>query len=712
MEEKERMKRLSIVMLLCLAFIAGVAASAMASFDFVGYQGGSWVTNAMNTQDYVRCCVTKDQYRYVGVRKDNGIDYVYNSSGVWYYYSIISGTKYRDVCNDAVSNNYLYCAKVNGGLDVIYFNGTSWVVGGTISTAYYTRVVADRGTQYCVYGAKKEGGIDKIAWNGAAWVVTAMTGSTNLSINALSNDGGVNGRIYGALGCDGGLYAFQTGSYGNLSPSCYAGLCADHTTSNEVYGVRCDGWVDGIVGTTIYNLLSGIYATSVCTDRTTSNEFYDAASTGPDCVWYAGGWTHGNLGTSNQYTSVAPDAVLTKTFCATGLPAFKTSTINFSNLTGVSSITIKSRYYGAASCINRDFTPAGSANWAYDYTVSCIKDTSVAEPYRLYWGGRFKSTYGDGDHVLQAKSKTGLGGTWYMPHPSRPEMWQGIEQGAPNTWYYGNFLSPQIVKVGSTYYMYSNCQIDTYKPIDYPAGATAACMQGRLQLATSTDGDNWTRKTDRGVITNINDPAHYGQCYNELIYEANDASGKPWWLYCFETYNSSTGVMYRIKSNDPTTFDWTQRTIMGTSLGQYGNTMGVCNEAPGGHLYARISFTNRTDDSWYDSAHSRYVYRWVPSMEFSRDGINWTYGSNGPVLMDGLQFDESLDSVTYPYNRNKQSFNMGFSLINGINFEYLGSNTFRAIYFGSEGSPDPYDPNGGVFYSEIGCGEVQFTVNP
>jgi len=690
------MKRLSIVMLLCFALLVSVAASVMGvGIDVVQYTGGVWTTTHVNDNDYI--AVSGDATAgniFYGVRKDGaGLDYIYKTGGTWYT-TQINNVAYRCVCHDPVYTKYLYAGRRDGGCDVIIWNGTSWVTYSSVVPGWFTSLTPDRATAYCVYGTASEGGVWKIYWNGSAWALAQLSGSGNISFNAVSGDGGVNGRAYGAVGCYGGLYAFAGGASSFLSSSCYAGICPDRVTSSEVYGVRCDGWIDGIVGTTIFNLLSGIYSTACTTDRTTTNTFYDAASTGPDSVWYAPGWTHANLGTSTQYTAMDHDGASTKQFVAAQLPSFKTSTLNFSNLSGVSSITIKSRWYGFQSAINRDFTPAGSANRAYDYTVSCIKDTSVSEPYRLYWGARWSSSYGDGDHVAQVRSKNGLGNTWYMPHPSRPEKYNGAEEGYPNSWYYSNYLSPQVLKVGNTYYMYTNCQIFPGKPIDYPAGATAAVMQGRIQLFTSTDGDNWTRKSDRGVITNIANPTYIGQCYNETVYESSDSSGKPWWLYCWETYSSSTGQMYRIKSNDPTTFDYNNRELMGTALTQYGNVIGIANESPGGHLYARISFvvigTSPND-------------QWIPSMEFSRDGINWTYGSNGPVQMDGGT-DDNLN--------NKRCFNLGMSLIDGIRFEYLGNNTFRAIYLASTGSSP--DPNGdtGIVRSEIGCGEMQFTVNP
>ena len=684
------MERASVIVVLCLMLLLGLAMSVTANgIDVVQSSGGVWGTNHINNIDYVAVCGDASAGAvYMAARKSGGLDYVYWNGSSWTY-TTVNNVTYRALCHDAVTSKYFYGAKPGGGVDIIYWNGSSWVTTSNACAGYFSALVPDRATTKVVYGNGTMGGVYKIYWTGSAWTFTTVSGSSNISMVAISNDGGVNNRVYGAVGCYGGLYAFAGGATSYLSSSCYAGLCGDRVTSNEVYGVRCDGWIDGIVNTTIYNLLSGIYSTSCTTDRTTTNTFYDAASTGPDCVWYAPGWTHGNLGTSTQYTAIDHDGASTKMFAAIQVPDFKTSTINFSNLTGVSSITVKSRFYGYQSCINRDYTPAGTSNQAYDYTVSCIKDTATAEQYRLYWGARFKCSSpvrADGDHVCQVRSKTGLANTWYMPHPSRPEAWTGTEQGLPNTWYYGNYLSPQVYKINGTYYLFTNCQIDQGKPIDI-AGQVAACANARLPLFTSTDGDNWTRKTDRGVLINIPNPTHYGQTYEELIYEANDPDGKPWWLYWFDTWDGNVQTYpWRAKSSDPTTFDYNNRQQVNLSLGQFGNTMGVANEAPGGHLYVRISFC--TGSNGY----------WVPSLEFSRDGLNWTYGSNGPVQMDGS------DDTFYNYN----CYNLGFSLINGVNFEYLGSNTFRALYFSSTSIDAGLTY---IWYSEIGCGELQFTVN-
>ncbi|MBI2844110.1 MAG: hypothetical protein HYX78_11980 [Armatimonadetes bacterium] len=353
------------------------------------------------------------------------------------------------------------------------------------------------------------------------------------------------------------------------------------------------------------------------------------------------------------------------------------STIHFSNQAGFDAIRFQSQFYGYQSAVDRDYT---SGQLAYDYSVHITKDASR---YRMYAGGRWRSALGDGDHVLQWVSNTGAGGTWAMPH-SRPEFWQGQEDGYPNTWFSDNYIEPEVVKVDGTYYMYTQVQINPGRPIDIP-GQTAVTQADRIQLHTSTDGNNWTRwSTERGVVVNIDDPTITSLHHQEVIYVPWDSSGKPWWMYVGVHINGASKGYYRIRSSDPTTFDWQSRET-GIPFSQFGNQTAYASQAPGGPLFVRITFV--TDATG----------RKVPSLQFSRSGLRvWFWGDDGPIKLDGSQ-DNS---------KNKNCYFLGISTIDGTGeLEYLGNNTYRAIY-GATTSNSPVAPD--IFYSEIGAGELTF----
>jgi hypothetical protein len=344
----------------------------------------------------------------------------------------------------------------------------------------------------------------------------------------------------------------------------------------------------------------------------------------------------------------------------------------------VRTIKLKSTFFGYNSAIDR---PKTGGEPAYDYSVHIIRDGKL---YRMYSGGRWRSNRGDGDHVLQHVSKTGAAGTWSMPS-DHPEFWNGAEDGHKGTWYENNCLEPEVLKVKGQYYMYTQDEIDSGCALDIP-GLKAAEQTDRIQLLTSPDGSNWKRFSERGVVVNLEDPTRTFLHHQELIYVPWDRDHKPFWLYVAVNVRGQFLGYVRIRSADPKTFDWKQREA-GAGFAQIGNQTGYAKQAPGGPLFVRITFTEDNNG------------RYVPTLQFSRDGMKWTFGDDGPVKLDG-----SKDN-----NSNKNCYFLGISTIDGTGeLEYLGNNTFRAIY----GATTSNSPGGAeIWHSEVGVGELVFTVN-
>ena len=362
---------------------------------------------------------------------------------------------------------------------------------------------------------------------------------------------------------------------------------------------------------------------------------------------------------------------------------YKESVLHFKDVKGIAAIEFKSRFYGYQSAVDRDLT---GGEPAYDYSVHIIKDGDL---YRLYSGGRWRRPdvkNGDGDHVMQYVSKTGDAGTWKMPH-DRPEFWKGEEEGFEGKWFSANYLEPEVIKVKGKYHMYTQLMILPGWQLDLP-GEKAVTQCDRIQLHTSKDGLNWKRWSQkRGVVINVDDPTRTNLHHQEAVYVPWDKDKKPFWLYIGADRNGQWTGYFRVRSSDPTTFDWKQREPV-VGIGEIGNQIGYAKQAPGGPLFVRITFV---DDG---------TGRTVPTLQFSRDGLSWFMGDDGPVKLDG-----SKDNVN-----NKNCYFLGISTIDGTGeMEYLGDNTYRAIY----GATTANSPGGMViFYSEIGVGEVVFKVVP
>ena len=355
----------------------------------------------------------------------------------------------------------------------------------------------------------------------------------------------------------------------------------------------------------------------------------------------------------------------------------------FPSLPQIDSIQIRSRFYGFESAVDRDLT---GGEPAYDYSVHIIRD---GDTYRLYSGGRWRRPgvpHGDGDHVLQHTSRTGESGTWSMPH-GHPEFWKGAEEDHTGTWFANNYLEPEVVKVDGTYYMYTQVEIDRGASIDAP-GQVAATQADRIQLHTSPDGSNWTRwSAERGVVVNLDQPTRTSLHHQEVIHVPWDEDAKPFWMYVGANVDGRWTGYHRIRSSDPTTFDWQQRES-GVSLAQLGNQIGYARQAPGGPLFVRITFTDGGTG------------RMVPSLQFSRDGVAWFWGDGGPVKLDGSRDEAS----------NRNCYFLGLSTLDGTGeLEYLGDSTYRAIY-GASTSNGPGHAH--IWHSEIGVGELILRIVP
>ena len=267
-----------------------------------------------------------------------------------------------------------------------------------------------------------------------------------------------------------------------------------------------------------------------------------------------------------------------------------------------------------------------------------------------------------------------------------PVFPKGDEIGI-HAWWSNNFLEPEVIKVKGTYYMYWQAEIDPGQKVD--TGETAVNQCDRIGLSTSTDGVNWKRKTDRGVVINVSNPTTTNLDHQEAIYVPDDKDGKPWWLYTFHFVEGRPAGHVRMRSSDPATYDWNAREPV-SGMSQIGNQIGYADEAPGGRMFFRITFT--------DNGRKRTV----PTLQLSRDGLNWVTG-----LADGLGRPLLAGSLDEKDNRN--SYFLGMSTIDGTGrMECLGKGKFRAFY-GATTSNGPGQPH--IWKSEIGVGEVNITFN-
>lgn len=358
-------------------------------------------------------------------------------------------------------------------------------------------------------------------------------------------------------------------------------------------------------------------------------------------------------------------------------PAFIQQKMVYKGL-GNLAVNYKSRFFGYNSAINR---PTTDGELAYDYSVHIIWD-SAQKTYRMYTGGRWLRrgvANADGDHVLQHQSKTGAPFTWKM-NKDRPDFYFPAETGNPAVWNASNCLEAEVMIVKGTYYMYAQIQ---GMPGPSLPGELEPRGVDRIVLFTSKDGDNWELQSkQRGVLVNLDEAATTALHHEEMLYVPWDKDGKPYWMYVGVNRKDAWTGYYRIRSADPYTFDWKQHEGP-VGLAQLGNQIGYIRNVGGAPLFLRVTFTN--DKSG----------RSVPSMQLSRDGLEWQMdGADGPALLAG-----STDPKEY-----KNCYFLGMSTIDGTGeIQKISANTYRVLY-GGTCAETPVAPE--IFKSEIGLGEL------
>ncbi len=351
----------------------------------------------------------------------------------------------------------------------------------------------------------------------------------------------------------------------------------------------------------------------------------------------------------------------------------------------LSAIYTRSRFFGYQSLVDRDTT---DGELAYDYSAHMLYDTK-AKLYRFFEGGRWLrkgKKLADGDHVLQFISKTGEPYSFKMPY-NHPEAWTGFEMGQTKYWWSNQFLEPEVMRVGDTYYMYTQIMIGPPQPIDLP-GKTAKTGCDRIMLFTSSDAHHWNRFKKRGVVINLDDPERTYLHHQEMLYVPWDKDRRPFWMYVAAVVNGRGMGYWRIRTADPFTFDWQKRERT-SGFSQLGNQLGYLKQAPGGPLFVRITFTYAPKQK-----------RTVPSLQFSRDGLHWNFGAGEPVKLAGSKDNE----------HNQGCWFLGLSTLDGTGeLPYLGHNTWRTLYAATTCS-SPVAPD--IFHSEMGLGELWLKAIP
>ncbi len=334
---------------------------------------------------------------------------------------------------------------------------------------------------------------------------------------------------------------------------------------------------------------------------------------------------------------------------------------------------------------------------AYDYSSHIIK---TEDGYILYTGGLYvdyntdKYPPTDADHIMAYTSKDGL--VWHR-NLDAPCFYLGSElkadrvpedltPGTYENWWVSNTMEPEVLYVDGTYYMYYQCE---YYQLDKSGKLMGA---DRIGVATSKDGIHFERKTDFPAL--ISSDIYSCFTHQEVIYVPDDPDGLPFWMYVRYVHNNVETKRIRVRSADPTVFDMDKDYAECEGLNHIGNQLGYISDydGKGNRLFVRMTMQDYNGDG--------KGQRWVPSLQFSADGVHW-------ILSDLRMASANLDIPSEAERPN--IFFLGFSTINGTGeIAKNAEGKYEFFFVGGTGSSSVAP---GIFYSSEGLGKVEFTVD-
>ncbi len=353
------------------------------------------------------------------------------------------------------------------------------------------------------------------------------------------------------------------------------------------------------------------------------------------------------------------------------------------------------------TALDRDRTALFSAVYpeeapAYDYSSHIIKTDNG---YILYSGGLYidyntdKYPQTDADHILAYTSKDGK--IWHRNLDEAcfflgnelqvDRVPEDLSPGTYENWWMGNTMEPEVIYVDGTYYMYYQCE---YYQLDKSGNLMGA---DRIGVATSKDGIHFERKTDSPALISSDNYSCF--THEEVIYVPDDPDGKCFWMYVRYVHNNVEVKRVRIRSADPTCFNMDEDYTECSGLNHIGNQLGYISDydGKGNRLFLRITMDTFNGDGKGE--------RWVPSLQFSADGINW-------ILADLHMAGANMDIPGEAERHN--IFFLGFSTINGTGeIARCEDGSYEFYFVGGTGSSSVAP---GIFYSSEGGGYVKLTV--
>lgn len=331
----------------------------------------------------------------------------------------------------------------------------------------------------------------------------------------------------------------------------------------------------------------------------------------------------------------------------------------------------------------------------YEYSGHTLKMGSPPY-YQMFYGGRCcqdsegncKTNYPasifceDGDHVRYADSNNGLDWVRSLVPVIQPGKLDDPPK-PPTSYDYDNHMDPTIIEWGGTYYMYYQVMITSQAtPSLCPASDGKDRQCDKFLYATSTDLVDWI-KHDQPVIVNAPDDTMF--IFPKVIVLDDKV-----WLYFgyFAGGGATFEGAWTIQSTDPVRFDFNEKIGQTGPVG-WGQHAVLWPDEPQKRVHVQVV------RNWPVDRQTGYA---VPTLSFSKDGINWIHGDSGvPVDFPPVMSDK------------QHSFcNIATEVNGGLNPSPGNPGKVETFYYCATFDGD----NWNVWYSDISAGRLAFVLPP
>lgn len=406
--------------------------------------------------------------------------------------------------------------------------------------------------------------------------------------------------------------------------------------------------------------------------------------------------------------------------------------------TDLTSLGIK-KFKIETTYINDNIVGLGPPN--YEYSGHIMK-MPTSPYYRMFYGARcfydanrdcqvpVNGQYpnpnpvgGDGDHIKYAESDDGVRWNAQETKPIiRPGRFD-IPWVPASNYDWNNQMDPTVIEWNGTYYMYYQKQVEsevTMGTVKIDRSMLCPKTQddrnrdcSKILLATSKDLKIWTKDNSfQPVIENALPESNFGWP-KALVYKDEIWLFFPYsssWIYNLGDEKPQESGAYLIKSKDPTAFDFNARIKLFNpqspgAIPVGGQKAVLWPNDPQKTLFVGMDM-NWNNGAWPTNKNPR-----VPTLLFSKNGVNWIYNDKPRVdhpPSGDVVVGEPIDFPPAMRNINNVFCNIATDVNGGLNPIAGNKNRIETFYYCSTFDGGSREGVGSVWDANISVGKIAF----